>query len=73
MMGPDPKHTAFGKAMGPFTEMHGGIGVRTLVLRNCKADVCVELHADQEEKLEEGSTRYGKYGVIRYWHAKRAE
>ena len=68
-----PKTTPFSKAMGPFAKMHGEKGVRTLVLRTCKADVCVGLSAEQEEKLEEGWTRYGKYGVISYWDAKAAE
>ena len=68
-----PKTTPFSMAMGLLAKMHGGKRVRTLVLRTCKADVFVGLRAEQEEKLEEGWTRYGKYGVISYWDAKRAE
>ena len=68
-----PKVTPSSKAMGPFAEMHRGKGLRTLVLRTWKADVCVRLRAEQEEKLEEGWTKYGKYGVMSYWDAKRAE
>ena len=59
--------------MGPFAKIHGGKGVRTLVPRACKADVCIALRVEQEEKLGEGWTRYGKYGVISYWDARRAE
>ena len=60
MRGPDPKFTTLGKAMGPFTEMHGGWGVITIALHINKDDVRVVLRADQEEKRKESSTRYRK-------------
>ncbi|KAF7506965.1 hypothetical protein GJ744_011096 [Endocarpon pusillum] len=67
-----PKTTPSHEAIGPFAKQHDGRGVRTLVLRTCKADECVGLSAGQEEGLEEsnGWTRYGRYGVVSYWYAK---
>lgn len=60
----------FPRSDGTFAKQHDGRGVRTLVLRTCKADVCVGLSAGQEEGLEDGWTRYGRYGVVSYWDAK---
>ena len=65
-----PKTTSFDKAMGPFARPQHGKAIRTLALRTCKADVCVGLSPGQEEKLENGWTRYGHYGVVSYWDAK---
>ena len=68
-----PQTTPFSNAMGPFAKIHGGKGARTLFLCTCKADVCINLRAEQEEKLEQGQTRYGKYAVVSYWNVKRTK
>lgn len=65
-----PHSTPFHKALGPLALKHDGQGVRTLVLRTAKADVCVGLIPGQDKDFEEGWTRYGKYAVISYWDAK---
>lgn len=65
-----PHSTPFSEALGPLAKKHDGQGVRTLVLRTAKADVCVGLKPSQDRSLEEGWTRYGKYAVVSYWDAK---
>lgn len=65
-----PHSTPFREALGPLAQKHAGQGVRTLVLRTAKADVCVGLKPGQDKDLEEGWTRYGKYAVVSYWDAK---
>ena len=65
-----PHSTPFSEALGPLAKKHNGQGVRSLVLRTAKADVCVGLKPGQDEKLEEGWTRYGKYAMVSYWDAK---
>ena len=65
-----PHSTPFSEALGPLAKKHDGQGVRTLVLRTAKADVCVGLKPGQERSFEEGWTRYGKYAVVSYWDAK---
>ena len=65
-----PHSTPFSDAIGPLARKHGGQGVRSLVLRTAKADVCVGLKPGQEEGLEEGWTRHGKYAMVSYWDAK---
>ena len=65
-----PYDTPFSEALGPLTKKHSGKGVRSLVLRTCKADVCVGLELGRAETLEEGWTRRGKYAVVSYWDAK---
>ena len=40
--------------MGPLANMNGQKGVRIPVLGTWKADVCVGLRAEHEEKLEGG-------------------
>ena len=61
------------EAVGRFAKLHGENGVRPLVLRACKVDVYVRLRPEQEEKLEKGWTRQGKYGVISYRDAQAVE
>ena len=65
-----PHSTPFRDALGPLARKHDGRGVRSLVLRTAKADVCVGLKPGQEKGLEEGWTRYGKYAMVSYWDAK---
>ena len=65
-----PYSTAFSEALGPLARRHGSKGLRTLVLRTCKADVCVGLQPGQEKTLEHGWTTSGKYAVVSYWDAK---
>ena len=65
-----PHSTPFSQALGPLAKKHDGQGVRSLVLRTAKADVCVGLKPGQETNLEEGWTRHGKYAVVSYWDAK---
>ena len=65
-----PHSTPFSEALGPLKQKHDGQGVRTLVLRTAKADVCVGLKPGQDKDFEEGWTRYGKYAVVSYWDAK---
>lgn len=65
-----PYDTPFSEVLGPLAKKHGGKGVRSLVLRTCKADVCVALEPGRAETLEEGWTRTGKYAVVSYWDAK---
>ena len=65
-----PHSTPFNEAIGPLARKHNGRGVRSLVLRTAKADVCVGLQPGQEKKLEDGWTRYGKYAMVSYWDAK---
>ncbi len=65
-----PHDTLFREALGPLAEKHGGMGVRSLVLRTAKADVCVGLKKGQDEGFEEGWTRNGKYAMVSYWDAK---
>ena len=65
-----PHSTPFNQALGPLAKKHGGQGIRSLVLRTAKADVCVGLKPGQEKDLEEGWTRHGKYAVVSYWDAK---
>lgn len=65
-----PHSTPFSEALGPLAKKHDGQGVRTLVLRTAKADVCVGLKPGQDRSFEEGWTRYGKYAVVSYWDAK---
>ena len=65
-----PHSTPFHEALGPLAKKHYGVGVRSLVLRTAKADVCVGLEPGLEKKLEEGWTRYGKYAMVSYWDAK---
>ena len=67
-----PKTTPFSLALGPLAKPRNGKAIRTMVLRTCKADVCVGLRPDQVEKLEDGWTRYGHYGVVSYWDGKGA-
>lgn len=65
------KHsTPFSEALGPLAKKHGGHGIRSLVLRTAKADVCVGLEPGQDKNFEEGWTRYGKYAMVSYWDAK---
>ena len=65
-----PHSTPFSEALGPLAKKHDGQGVRSLVLRTAKADVCVGLKRGQDANLEEGWTRHGKYAVVSYWDAK---
>lgn len=65
-----PHSTPFSKALGPLAKKHDGQGVRSLVLRTAKADVCVGLKPGQDTKFEDGWTRYGKYAMVSYWDAK---
>lgn len=65
-----PHSTPFSEALGPLAKKHDGQGVRTLALRTAKADVCVGLQPGQDENLEAGWTRNGKYAVVSYWDAK---
>lgn len=65
-----PHSTPFSEALGPLAKKHNGQGVRSLVLRTAKADVCVGLKPGQDANLEEGWTRYGKYAMVSYWDAK---
>ena len=65
-----PHSTPFSQAIGPLAKKHDGQGIRSLVLRTAKADVCVGLKPGQEKDLEEGWTRHGKYAVVSYWDAK---
>ena len=65
-----PHATPFSQALGPLAKKHDGQGIRTLVLRTAKADVCVGLKPGQQKDLEEGWTRHGKYAVVSYWDAK---
>lgn len=65
-----PHPTPFSEALGPLAKKHDGRGVRSLVLRTAKADVCVGLKPGQDTKFEEGWTRYGKYAMVSYWDAK---
>ncbi len=65
-----PHDTPFREALGPLAEKHGGLGVRSLVLRTAKADVCVGLKKGQDGGFEEGWTRNGKYAMVSYWDAK---
>ena len=65
-----PHSTPFSEALGPLAKKHDGQGVRSLVLRTAKADVCVGLKPGQDTKFEEGWTRYGKYAMVSYWDAK---
>ena len=65
-----PHSTPFREALGPLAQKHDGRGVRSLVLRTAKADVCVGLEPGKEKRLEEGWTRYGKYAMVSYWDAK---
>ena len=65
-----PHSTSFSEALGPLAKKHDGQGVRSLVLRTAKADVCVGLKPGQDTNFEEGWTRYGKYAVVSYWDAK---
>ena len=65
-----PHSTPFSQALGPLAKKHDGQGIRSLVLRTAKADVCVGLKPGQETDLEEGWTRHGKYAVVSYWDAK---
>ena len=65
-----PHSTPFSQALGPLAKKHDGQGIRSLVLRTAKADVCVGLKPGQEKDLEEGWTRHGKYAVVSYWDAK---
>ena len=65
-----PHSTPFSEALGPLAKKHYGQGVRSLVLRTAKADVCVGLKPGQDKNFEEGWTRYGKYAMVSYWDAK---
>lgn len=65
-----PHSTPFSEALGPLAKKHDGQGVRSLVLRTAKADVCVGLKPGQDKNFEEGWTRYGKYAMVSYWDAK---
>lgn len=65
-----PHSTPFSEALGPLAKKHNGQGVRSLVLRTAKADVCVGLKPGQDKNFEEGWTRYGKYAMVSYWDAK---
>lgn len=65
-----PHSTPFSEALGPLAKKHDGQGVRSLALRTAKADVCVGLKPGQDETLEAGWTRNGKYAVVSYWDAK---
>ena len=65
-----PHSTSFSEALGPLAKKHDGQGVRSLVLRTAKADVCVGLKPGQDTNFDEGWTRYGKYAVVSYWDAK---
>lgn len=65
-----PHSTPFSEALGPLAKKHDGQGVRSLVLRTAKADVCVGLKPGQDKNLEAGWTRNGKYAVVSYWDAK---
>ena len=65
-----PHSTPFSEALGPLAKKHDGQGVRTLVLRTAKADVCVGLKPGQDRNFEEDWTRYGHYAVVSYWDAK---
>ncbi len=65
-----PHSTPFSQALGPLADKHDGQGVRSLVLRTAKADVCVGLRPGQDTHFEEGWTRNGKYAVVSYWDAK---
>jgi len=65
-----PKTTTFKEAIGPLaTKQTGGKGTRSLVLRTCKADVCVGLQSGMEEKLPGDWTRTGRYAVVSYCDA----
>ena len=65
-----PHSTPFSEALGPLAKKYDGQGVRSLVLRTAKADVCVGLKPGQDNDLEEGWTRNGKYAMVSYWDAK---
>ena len=65
-----PHSTPFSEALGPLAQRHNSQGVRTLVLRTAKADVCVGLQPGQDKALEDGWTRHGKYAMVSYWDAK---
>lgn len=65
-----PHSTPFSEALGPLAKKHNGQGVRSLVLRTAKADVCVGLQPGQDTNFEEGWTRYGKYAMVSYCDAK---
>lgn len=65
-----PHSTSFSEALGPLAKKHDGQGVRSLVLRTAKADVCVGLKPGQDANFEEGWTRHGKYAMVSYWDAK---
>ena len=65
-----PHSTPFSEALGPLATKHDSQGIRSLVLRTAKADVCVGLKPGQDENLEAGWTRYGKYAMVSYWDAK---
>lgn len=66
-----PRTTTFEEALGPLAKKHlGGKGHRSLVLRTCKADVCVGLKPGVEEKLPPDWTRNGRYAVVSYWDGK---
>ena len=49
-----PRTLSFGEALGPLAGKWEGKGVRILVLRTCKADVCVGLRPGVEETLPQG-------------------
>jgi uncharacterized protein with ATP-grasp and redox domains len=67
-----PRTTSFETALGDLSKPPG---LRILVLRTCKADVCVGLapgRADELERKTKGTwTQTGLYGVISYWDAKK--
>ena len=65
-----PHSTPFSEALGPLAKKHDGQGIRSLVLRTAKADVCVGLKPGQDKDLEDGWTRHGKYAMVSYWDAK---
>lgn len=65
-----PHSTPFSEALGPLARKHDGQGVRSLVLRTAKADVCVGLKPGQDTNFEDGWTRHGKYAMVSYWDAK---
>ena len=65
-----PHSTPFSEALGPLAKKYDGQGVRSLVLRTAKADVCVGLKPGQDKDLEEDWTRNGKYAMVSYWDAK---
>ena len=66
-----PKTTSFEEAIGPLAKKQlEGKGLRSLVLRTCKADVGVGLKPGVEETLPGDWTRTGKYALISYWDAK---